>query len=105
MSEPYDLPGLEAGNGTRTGTGPGPLSEATRAPMAGAETGGAAPEAPRPPGPLGVAVGMTGNAEVDAVVVRLGDADELPTEAHIEVYEDVHQGLREALASLDENRG
>jgi hypothetical protein len=50
-------------------------------------------------------VAPTGNAEVDAAVERLGDADELPTQGHIEVYEDVHHGLREALAALDENRG
>jgi hypothetical protein len=60
---------------------------------------------PAKPLPLGVVVGATGNAEVDAVVVRLGDADGLPTEAHIEVYEDVHRGLRDALTALDENRG
>ena len=54
--------------------------------------------------PLGVVVPGTGNAEVDGAVVRLADADELPTQGHIEVYEDVHRGLREALAALDENR-
>jgi hypothetical protein len=59
----------------------------------------------RAPEPLGVAVVATGNAEVDAAVERLADADELPTDAHVEVYEDVHQGLRDALAALDENRG
>lgn len=57
------------------------------------------------PQPLGVVVAATGNADVDTAVVRLGDADELPTQAHIEVYEDVHRGLRDALAALDENRG
>jgi hypothetical protein len=69
----------------------------------------AAPEEPAPgpvgPQPLGVVLAPTGNAEVDAAVERLGDADELPTQGHIEVYEDVHHGLREALAALDENRG
>nr|WP_322899857.1 hypothetical protein [Actinacidiphila rubida] len=52
-----------------------------------------------------VPVAATGNAEVDAAVERLGDADELPVHAHIEVYEDVHQGLRDTLTALDENRG
>jgi hypothetical protein len=52
-----------------------------------------------------VTVAATGNADVDAAVERLRDADELPTEAHIEVYEDVHAGLRQSLAALDENRG
>ncbi|WP_399128048.1 hypothetical protein [Actinacidiphila sp. ITFR-21] len=42
---------------------------------------------------------------MDAAVVRLGDADELPTQGHIEVYEDVHRQLRDALTALDENRG
>ncbi|MFC4036007.1 hypothetical protein ACFO3J_31790 [Streptomyces polygonati] len=73
-----------------------------------ADPSGAA-DAPAPgpaePLPLGVVVGATGNAEVDTAVVRLGDADELPTQAHIEVYEDVHRGLRDALTALDENRG
>ncbi|BBA96508.1 hypothetical protein RVR_1841 [Actinacidiphila reveromycinica] len=50
-------------------------------------------------------VEATGNAEVDAAVERLRDADALPTDAHIEVYEDVHAGLRNALTALDENRG
>ena len=63
------------------------------------------PAAPAEPQPLGVTVAMTGNAEVDAAVERLGDADELPVHAHIEVYEDVHRGLRDALTALDENRG
>jgi hypothetical protein len=74
-----------------------------------------APEAPRddtapaadvppPPEPLGVAVGATGNADVDAALGRLADADELPVHAHIEVYEDVHRGLRDTLTALDDNR-
>lgn len=122
VSEAATVPLTRAATGTQSGadpvipaaTGPGtqarpgprrPLTNATSPPASGTATPQPAPEAPRPTGPLGVAVGMTGNAEVDAVVVRLGDADELPTEGHIEVYEDVHQGLRDALAALDENRG
>lgn len=57
------------------------------------------------PEPLGVTVEATGNAEVDAVVERLGDVDALPVREHLDVYEDVHRGLRDALAALDENRG
>ncbi|GGO95177.1 hypothetical protein [Wenjunlia tyrosinilytica] len=53
------------------------------------------------PEPLGVDVAETGNAEVDAVLRRLADADELPTDGHVEVYEDVHTGLRGVLAALD----
>ena len=54
--------------------------------------------------PLGVVVEVTGNAEVDAAVERLADADGLATAEHVEVYEDVHRGLRDALTALDENR-
>ncbi|CAG7657478.1 hypothetical protein [Actinacidiphila bryophytorum] len=63
-----------------------------------------APDAPARPEPLGVTVAPTGNADVDAAMDRLADADDLPTQSHIEVYEDVHRGLRDALAALDENR-
>ncbi|WP_324607823.1 hypothetical protein [Streptomyces sp. NRRL F-5123] len=67
-------------------------------------TGAYGEDAPARPEPLGVAVPATGNADVDAALARLVDADELPTQSHIEVYEDVHHGLRDALAALDENR-
>lgn len=63
----------------------------------------AGPDAATGPEPLGVVVAPTGNTEVDALIGRLGDADDLPTDNHIEVYEDVHQGLRAALTALDEN--
>ena len=61
-------------------------------------------DAPARPEPLGVTVAPTGNSEVDAAVGRLTDADEMPTQSHIEVYEDVHRGLRDALTALDEIR-
>ena len=61
-------------------------------------------DAPARPEPLGVTVAPTGNADVDAAIDRLADAGDLPTQSHIEVYEDVHRGLRDALAGLDENR-
>jgi hypothetical protein len=105
MSETYDLPGVtpepEPVPGTPAVHGE-PLGEPTAAPARGT-----APEAvpEQRPEPLGVTVEPTGNAEVDAAVERLRDADDLPTDAHIEVYEDVHAGLRQALAALDENRG
>jgi hypothetical protein len=99
MSETYGPPG----------TGPAPATEPGEPPAAGpvdvADVPEPAPAAPQGPQPLGVVVGTTGNADVDAAVARLADADELPTEGHIEVYEDVHRGLRDALAALDENRG
>ncbi|MEU4094390.1 hypothetical protein [Streptomyces sp. NPDC026673] len=55
------------------------------------------------PRPLGVVLEATGNTEVDAVLVRLRDADLLPTEDHVEVYEDVHRGLRDTLTRLDDD--
>ncbi|WP_037908007.1 hypothetical protein [Actinacidiphila yeochonensis] len=97
MSETYDLPGVTPAPAPDPASVPEPVSGA------GAEEAGAVPE--QRPEPLGVTVEPTGNADVDAAVERLGDADELPTAAHIEVYEDVHAGLRQALAALDENRG
>ncbi|MBY8884650.1 hypothetical protein K7472_07295 [Streptomyces sp. PTM05] len=60
-------------------------------------------EAPRDagPAPLGVVLAPTGSAEVDAALERLADADDLPTGSHVEVYEDVHTRLRDALTALD----
>ncbi|MEU5583186.1 hypothetical protein ABZ791_22550 [Streptomyces huasconensis] len=60
---------------------------------------------PAAPAPLGVERTPTGNAEVDACLARLGDADHLATDGHIEVYEDVHGGLRDALTALDARPG
>jgi hypothetical protein len=67
------------------------------------EQEGAAGHAPDPaaPAPLGVVRSPTGDAEVDARLERLADADHLPADGHIEVYEDVHGGLRDALTALD----
>ncbi|NBE52841.1 hypothetical protein GUY60_15680 [Streptomyces sp. YC537] len=60
---------------------------------------------PAEPRPLGVPRTPTGEAEVDASLERLADVDHLATDGHIEVYEDVHQGLREALTALDARQG
>ncbi|WP_326795142.1 hypothetical protein OG946_06235 [Streptomyces sp. NBC_01808] len=57
------------------------------------------------PVPLGVARTPTGNADVDAALDRLADADELPTGSHLEVYEDAHGRMREALEELDRSQG
>ncbi|MEV0440770.1 hypothetical protein AB0I84_25120 [Streptomyces spectabilis] len=65
----------------------------------------AEPADPAAPAPLGVPRTATGNADVDAGLDRLGDADHLATDGHIEVYEDVHRGLREALTALDARPG
>ncbi|MFH9573469.1 hypothetical protein [Streptomyces sp. NPDC017230] len=60
---------------------------------------------PAAPAPLDVPRAPTGNAEVDARLARLADADHLATDGHVEVYEDVHRGLRDALTALDARPG
>ncbi|MFD4605830.1 hypothetical protein ACFWPQ_48460 [Streptomyces sp. NPDC058464] len=60
---------------------------------------------PAAPAPLNVPRTPTGNAEVDAQLDRLADADHLATDGHLEVYEDVHRGLRDALTELDARPG
>ncbi len=68
---------------------------------------GTTPAEPRPsaepagPAPLGVVRTPTGDPAVDASLERLADADHLPADGHVEVYEDVHRGLRDALTALD----
>ncbi|MFF4898711.1 hypothetical protein [Streptomyces sp. NPDC001068] len=70
-----------------------------------AETAEAVPAEPEydpaAPAPLNVPRTPTGNADVDGRLDRLGDADHLATDGHLEVYEDVHRGLRDALTELD----
>jgi hypothetical protein len=60
---------------------------------------------PAAPAPLEVPRTSTGNADVDAALERLADADHLATDGHVEVYEDVHRGLRDALTALDARPG
>ncbi|MEU3936047.1 hypothetical protein AB0E85_29025 [Streptomyces sp. NPDC029044] len=60
---------------------------------------------PAAPAPLNVPRTPTGDAGVDAALGRLGDADHLATDGHVEVYEDVHRGLRDALTALDVRPG
>ncbi|MEU6810697.1 hypothetical protein ABZ920_17280 [Streptomyces sp. NPDC046831] len=60
---------------------------------------------PSAPAPLNVPRTPTGDADVDAALERLGDADHLATDGHVEVYEDVHRGLRDALTALDARPG
>ncbi|CAM5713231.1 hypothetical protein SVIOM74S_02511 [Streptomyces violarus] len=60
---------------------------------------------PASPAPLNVPRTPTGDADVDAALDRLGDADHLATDGHVEVYEDVHRGLRDALTALDARPG
>ncbi|MEU2228383.1 hypothetical protein [Streptomyces sp. NPDC018347] len=60
---------------------------------------------PAAPAPLNVPRIPTGDAGVDARLDRLADADHLATDGHVEVYEDVHRGLRDALTALDARPG
>lgn len=84
------------GPGTAAGTVPGEIpQDAPQGPPR------AAVHDPAAPAPLGVVRAPTGNAGVDARLERLADADRLPASGHIEVYEDVHRGLRDALTALD----
>ncbi|MGW1886403.1 hypothetical protein [Streptomyces sp. NPDC001970] len=80
---------------------PGPTPEAPE------EAAAPAAEAydPAAPAPLGVERAPTGNADVDAHLERLADADHLPADGHVEVYEDVHRGLRDTLTALDARQG
>lgn len=57
------------------------------------------------PRPLGVDRAPTGDAAVDDRLRRLADADHLAASGHLEVYEDVHRGLRDALTALDRHPG
>ncbi|MFJ9850682.1 hypothetical protein [Streptomyces sp. NPDC101150] len=113
MEEPTSGQGPEAAAGDATGepVGAGAAEPAGSGQPAsagpGEHTGAAeAPDAtPAGPQPLGVAITPTGEAAVDARLRRLADADHLPASGHLEVYEDVHRGLRDALAALDQRPG
>ena len=117
MEQQYEHPaGPEENRGAHgpdSGSGPGRevAGEADVASVAdvadGADVLDAAPERGEGDGqdvgprPLGVGVRPTGHAPVDAQLRRLEDADHLAVSGHLEVYEDVHRGLRETLAALD----
>ncbi|MFE2419891.1 hypothetical protein [Streptomyces hokutonensis] len=60
---------------------------------------------PAAPAPLNADRTPSGNADVDAQLGRLADTDHLATDGHVEVYEDVHRGLRDALTALDARPG
>ncbi|MFJ6572814.1 hypothetical protein ACIQNU_35940 [Streptomyces sp. NPDC091292] len=63
------------------------------------------PPSPSAPSPLQIERVPTGSADVDVQLGRLADADHLATDGHIEVYEDVHRGLRDTLTALDSRPG
>ncbi|WP_032918673.1 hypothetical protein [Streptomyces rimosus] len=81
------------------------VADGTGAVPDGTDAGRTGPADPAGPQPLGVVVTPTGNAGVDAQLRRLADADHLAASGHLEVYEDVHRGLRDALAALDQRPG
>jgi hypothetical protein len=64
-----------------------------------------APPGPAGPAPLGVGRTPTGVPGVDARLDRLADVDDLAVSGHLEVYEDVHRGLRDTLTELDRRPG
>ncbi|MGA4842835.1 hypothetical protein [Streptomyces sp. G45] len=98
-----DSHGPEGGPELEVPGAPAAGPEAPQAPAAGPP---ADPEHdPAAPAPLGVPRTPTGDADVDAGLSRLGDVDHLATDGHIEVYEDVHRGLRDALTALDARPG
>ncbi|MFD4373126.1 hypothetical protein [Streptomyces sp. NPDC058486] len=61
----------------------------------------AEPDEPAAAAPLGVDREPTGLPAVDALLERLGEADHLPADGHLAVYEDVHRALRAELTTLD----
>ncbi|MFE0105348.1 hypothetical protein [Streptomyces sp. NPDC059009] len=85
--------------------GPAYDAEVTEEPADDAEVTEEPADDPAAPAPLAVPRTPTGNAEVDAQLDRLGDTDHLATDGHIEVYEDVHRGLRDTLTALDARPG
>ncbi|MGQ0630500.1 MAG: hypothetical protein ACT4P1_05620 [Sporichthyaceae bacterium] len=54
------------------------------------------------PGERGFAEPQTGDGRVDAVVAALSTLAELPTSDHVGVFDEVHRGLQDALATLAE---
>ncbi|WP_344294185.1 hypothetical protein, partial [Streptomyces synnematoformans] len=102
MSEPTPMPAAEPEAGAVPASGPETVPEPVPEPN---EPEPEAEPAAAGPVPLGVARTPTGNADVDAALDRLADADELPTGSHLEVYEDAHGRMREALEELDRTQG
>jgi len=42
---------------------------------------------------------LSGNSRIDRAVARLDRLDELPVDAHPDIYDEIHTGLRDALAN------
>ncbi|MES4906873.1 MULTISPECIES: hypothetical protein [unclassified Streptomyces] len=118
MSEPIEgvrpgpepRPGVEAAVAGAPGAGPeptaGPSCEPSSTPSPEPSSDPSSESArPADPAPLGVTRTPTGVAGIDAQLDRLADADHLAVSGHLEVYEDVHRGLRDALTALDRRPG
>jgi hypothetical protein len=45
----------------------------------------------------------TGESAVDDALARLSQTTEAPTADHVEIYDDVHRRLTDALADVDED--
>ena len=41
----------------------------------------------------------TGNGRIDEAIARLDRLDELPVDAHPDIFDEIHTGLRDALAN------
>lgn len=41
----------------------------------------------------------TGNGRIDDAIARLARIEELPVDSHPEIYDEIHTGLRDALAN------
>jgi hypothetical protein len=104
-----DVPDDEIIEGRRgTGTGArNPASESEAATESEAETG----DEPREAASAGTGVGqqevpaapVTGEPAVDDALAQLSQIGEAPTADHVEIYDDVHRRLTDALTDVDED--
>ena len=99
------MPGGRPGSEPEPEPAAGPEAEPAEAAAGPSGAAGEAPSGPAGPAPLGVGRTPTGVPDVDARLDRLADADDLPVSGHLEVYEDVHRGLRDTLTALDRRPG
>ncbi len=100
---PWAGPAARQAAGPDAGPDAGPEADAAAGPTYDATAGSTYD--PAAPAPLNVPRTPTGNGEVDAQLDRLADADHLAADGHVEVYEDVHRGLRDTLTALDARPG
>jgi hypothetical protein len=97
---------IEGRGETATGAGT-PAAESEAATESEAETG----DDPREAVSAGAGVGRqevpaapaTGESAVDDALAQLSQIGESPTADHVEIYDDVHRRLTDALADIDED--